>query len=63
VSTAKQPDCAADPAPTSNYERWIRAKIDNSRADPRPAFSDAQWQRIRADKVALLQTLRLENAA
>jgi hypothetical protein len=57
-----RPDRAAALTHAAEYERWVNAKVQASRADPRPAISEDEWQRIRAEKVAQLQALQLGNA-
>jgi hypothetical protein len=36
----------------AEYDHWVRAKVQTSRADPRPAVTDDEWQRIRTAKLA-----------
>ena len=40
------------PRNTAEYTRWVRAKVQASRADPRPAITEGEWQSIRAAKLA-----------
>jgi hypothetical protein len=42
----------------AEYDRWLHAKLESSRADPRPAIADDEWLRIRAAKLFERQTLR-----
>ena len=46
-----RPDRAAALTRASEYDRWVRAKVQTSRDDPRPAVADDEWQRIRAAKL------------
>lgn len=52
VLRRSRPDRAEALTRAAEYDRWVRAKVDSSRADPRPAIDDDEWQRIRATKVA-----------
>lgn len=40
------------PRNTAEYTRWVRAKVQASRADPHPAITEGEWQSIRAAKLA-----------
>ena len=58
-----RPDRAEALTRAAEYDRWVRAKVQTSRADPRPAFTDDEWQRIRAIKLAERQVLQGNKAA
>ena len=47
-----RPDRAEALTRAAEYDRWVRAKVQASRADPRPAITDGEWQSIRAAKLA-----------
>ncbi|MEO5660514.1 MAG: hypothetical protein ABIQ90_12085 [Polaromonas sp.] len=47
-----RPDRAEALTRAADYDRWVRAKVQASRADPRPAIADDEWQSIRAAKLA-----------
>jgi hypothetical protein len=53
-----RPDRAEALTRAAEYDRWVRAKVQTSRADPRPAVTDDEWQRLRATKLAERQALQ-----
>ena len=58
-----RPDRAEALTRAAEYDRWVRAKLETSRADPRPAITDDEWQRIRATKLAQRKALQDNKAA
>ena len=58
-----RPDRAEALARAAEYERWVRAKVQSSRADPRPAIAEDEWQRIRAAKLAERKAIQGHKAA
>ncbi|PJC12369.1 MAG: hypothetical protein CO066_10725 [Comamonadaceae bacterium CG_4_9_14_0_8_um_filter_60_18] len=58
-----RPDRAEALTRAAEYDRWVRAKVQTSRADPRPAITDDEWQRLRAIKLAERQVLQGNKAA
>lgn len=58
VLRRSRPDRAEALTRAAEYDRWVRAKVESSRADPRPAIADDEWQRIRVTKLAERQALQ-----
>jgi len=58
-----RPDRAEALSRAAEYEHWVRAKVQASRADPRPAIADDEWQRIRATKLAERKAIQGDKAA
>jgi len=58
-----RPDRAEALTRAAEYDRWVRAKVQTSRADPRPAITDDEWQRLRTIKLAERQVLQGNKAA
>ena len=58
-----RPDRAEALNRAAEYEYWVRAKVQSSRADPRPAIADDEWQRIRAAKLAQRKAIQGHKAA
>lgn len=63
VLRRSRPDRAEALTRAAEYDRWVRAKVESSRADPRPAIADDEWQRIRATKLAERQALQSNKTA
>jgi hypothetical protein len=47
----------------SEYDNWIRAKIQASRTDPRPALANDEWHRLRTAKQAEREAFQGNKAA
>ena len=58
-----RPDRAEALNRAAEYEQWVRAKVQSSRADPRPAIAEHEWQRIRAAKLAERKAIQGDKAA
>lgn len=56
VPRRSRPDRAEALTRAAEYDRWVRAKVESSRADTRPAIAEDEWQRIRATKLAKRQS-------
>jgi Zn-dependent peptidase ImmA (M78 family) len=63
VLRRSRPDRAEALTRAAEYDRWVRAKVETSRADPRPTIANDEWQRIRAAKLAERQALHGGKAA
>jgi hypothetical protein len=44
------------------YDRWVRTKVETSRADSRPAIADDEWPRIRSAKLAEREVIHGDKA-
>ena len=58
-----RPDRAAALTRAADYDRWVRAKVESSRADPRPAIDPDEWQNLRAAKLAQRTAIQGNTAA
>ena len=58
-----RPDRAAALTRAADYDRWVRAKVESSRADPRPAIDPEEWQTLRAAKLAQRTAIQGNTAA
>lgn len=63
LARRSRPDRAEALTRAAEYDRWVRAKVETSRADPRPIIADDEWQRIRATKLAERKAVQGDKAA